>query len=145
MKQKTEYVVGLLFRGEGLEREVALVTKARPEWQRSKLNGVGGKIEPGEMPWQAMRREWKEETGTDVKAWRMFATLKWRTAVVHFFEARVTNEFPPFACPADEPVNWFNIQVLMSATVLPVIPNLKWLIPLALDKDGVVVTADDPS
>jgi 8-oxo-dGTP pyrophosphatase MutT (NUDIX family) len=30
--------------------EVLLIEKQKPAWQRGKLNGVGGKIEPGENP-----------------------------------------------------------------------------------------------
>ncbi|HSI37253.1 MAG TPA: NUDIX domain-containing protein, partial [Tepidisphaeraceae bacterium] len=42
---------------------VLLIRKNRPAWQAGKLNGVGGKIEPGETPRQAARREFEEETG----------------------------------------------------------------------------------
>lgn len=57
---KHRYVLGLLF-SEDASR-VLLVWKNRPAWQNGKLNGIGGKIEPGETPLQAMDREFVEET-----------------------------------------------------------------------------------
>ena len=55
------YVVGYMFSPD--YREVALIRKAKPEWQRGKLNGVGGKIEIGERKGIAMSREFAEEAG----------------------------------------------------------------------------------
>ncbi len=40
-------VAGFLF-DESRER-VVLIKKQKPEWQSGRLNGVGGKIEPGEL------------------------------------------------------------------------------------------------
>src|SRR6187431_2808360 len=61
------YVLGFLLERES--RRVVLITKARPEAQKGKLNGVGGHIEEGEEPIDAMRREWTQETGTVVENW----------------------------------------------------------------------------
>ena len=69
-------MVGFLFRNSGTE--VALVRKLKPEWQRGLLNGIGGKIEPGEDSREAMVREFEEETGARVDAWRSFAWLRGR-------------------------------------------------------------------
>jgi 8-oxo-dGTP pyrophosphatase MutT (NUDIX family) len=55
-----EYVVGFCINGD--RSEVLLIEKQKPAWQRGKLNGVGGKIEPGESPIDAMIREFREET-----------------------------------------------------------------------------------
>jgi 8-oxo-dGTP diphosphatase len=42
------YACGFLF---SLDRtRVLLIRKRRPAWQAGRLNGVGGKIEPGETP-----------------------------------------------------------------------------------------------
>lgn len=67
------YVAGFMFDGE----KVALIRKNRPEWQAGLLNGIGGKIEEGERPLEAMRREFREETGRDVEdnRWVQFAIL----------------------------------------------------------------------
>src|SRR5436309_3669493 len=62
------YVCGFLFSPD--RRRVLLIRKRRPAWQAGRLNGVGGKIEPGEGPGQAMRREFREEAGLDVADWQ---------------------------------------------------------------------------
>ena len=123
------YVVGFMF---DFEKEyVLLIRKTKPEWQRGLLNGIGGKIEPGESALEAMRREFEEETGIYQLQWNQFCVLKdakdeWQ---VHFFEcigplelAKDTTEELPEICKVSElPSN--------------VIPNLKWLIPMAANME----------
>jgi len=41
---KTKYVCGFLF--DMAFKHVALINKVRPDWQKGKLNGIGGKVEP---------------------------------------------------------------------------------------------------
>lgn len=64
-----EYVLGFAFDDLG---RLALIKKARPEWQAGRLNGVGGKVEDGELYHEAMSREFREETGVGVPSelWR---------------------------------------------------------------------------
>lgn len=84
-----KYVVGFLFNRH--EDEVLLIKKRKPEWQRGRLNGIGGSIEVGETPLEAMRREFREETGLDIVHWEKFLTMNvfnganTEKAVVHFF------------------------------------------------------------
>lgn len=71
------YVVG--FAGSISLSTVALIQKTRPKWQEGKWNGIGGKIEPGEAPLAAMRREWNEETLLKLDpfvSWIHFATIR---------------------------------------------------------------------
>jgi 8-oxo-dGTP diphosphatase len=129
----TEYVVGFAFDTDG---RVALIRKNRPEWQAGRLNGIGGHIEPGEHPNDAMWREFREETGTDVSGWQKYVVMDFPGARIHFYRLRgllprdldglrsMTDEEVVLAWPGD--ANWH----LM-------IPNLMWLIPLA------AYTADD--
>ncbi|MCL6417664.1 NUDIX domain-containing protein [Aestuariirhabdus sp. Z084] len=56
-----QYVTGFLFSQDS--RQVVLINKINPEWQRGLFNGVGGKIEAGEESAAAMVREFAEETG----------------------------------------------------------------------------------
>ena len=46
--------------------EVLLVLKDKPEFQKGRLNLVGGKVEANEAPYDAAIRELKEETGLDL-------------------------------------------------------------------------------
>lgn len=59
-----QYVLGFAFNPE--QSRVALIKKNRPEWQAGILNGIGGHIEPGEEPHDAMVREFREEAGVYV-------------------------------------------------------------------------------
>jgi 8-oxo-dGTP diphosphatase len=123
----TNWVAGLLFNAKG---ELALVSKTHPAWQAGKLNGIGGKVDQGESPLQAMRREFKEEAGTNVANWKEFALLKVQDGQVHFFVAHGEYEIKSMT---DEPVGWFNVSDIKK---MPLIKNMEWLIPLALDNNN---------
>lgn len=69
---QTRYVVGFMF--DYAFARVALIRKQKPAWQAGLLNGLGGKIEPGESPSQAMRREFIEEAGLDLQ-WHHYCEL----------------------------------------------------------------------
>lgn len=61
-----KYVVGIIIDGErGL-----LIEKNRPDWQKGKLNGIGGKIEKDETPLDAIIRETIEECGLTIHRWK---------------------------------------------------------------------------
>ncbi len=108
---------------------VGLIMKNRPEWQAGKVNGIGGKIEPGEDSIDAMRREFWEETGVAVDDWHVFATIDGPGYVMYVFRA--------FQVPIREMRSMTDEKVAVySACNLPghVIPNLRWLVPLALDQ-----------
>lgn len=48
--------------------KVVLIQKNRPEWQKGKLNGVGGKKEKTDFNlFSTMIRKFKEETGVDTR------------------------------------------------------------------------------
>jgi 8-oxo-dGTP diphosphatase len=56
--------------------QVLLMKKKRPDWQKDRLNGIGGKIEPGETPEAAMVREGNEEVHLPYgMTWRKFCRL----------------------------------------------------------------------
>lgn len=65
------YVLGFLFTHSG----VVLIQKNTPEWQRGKLNGIGGSIEEGETPYAAMVREFAEETGLQQLEWNKLGIM----------------------------------------------------------------------
>lgn len=124
----TEYVVGFLFNPS--RTHVILIKKKRPKWQRSKLNGVGGKIESGESPHHAIEREFEEETGMLVSwvKWDRVVILSGENWKVHFF--RAIGKLAGARTTTDERISIYNTKLLPEN----VIPNLRWLIPLCLDE-----------
>ena len=131
-----EYVCGFLFSAD--ESHVALILKNRPKWQAGCYNGIGGHVDLPELPADAIRREFKEEAGVDVEDWTLFYTGvygKYKDqqnenpeAKVYFYKA--FNSLIDFVqTMEDEEIGVFAVSMLPS---LPIIPNLKWLIPLAL-------------
>ena len=147
-----EYVAGFLFRKtlipDGRGVDVALIRKNRgPHGMAGKLNGIGGKIEANETPLVAMIREFSEETGATVTDWDSFCTLQGTNYIVHFFRAWDNDDSVVLQDMTDEPVDWYCADYGYDLTVYnTVMPNLKWLIPLALDStiDNVEV-ADNTS
>jgi 8-oxo-dGTP diphosphatase len=125
----TNYVAGFCFNAD--MSKVALIEKQKPEWQKGFFNGIGGKVEPGELPYQAMKREFFEEAGIMVDRWRHLAKIGDDNYTVVFFYG-VIPDFTFFEIKSmeDERV------VVCDTDRLPskIIPNLAWLIPLALDK-----------
>lgn len=79
------YVVGFAFSEDA--QQVVLIRKNRPSWMAGQLNGIGGHIEAGETPLQAMVREFAEETGvlTALGGWREFAIKQDELAIVYVF------------------------------------------------------------
>lgn len=128
MSHLTEYVVGFLF---DTNHDTVLIRKNRPAWQAGKLNGPGGKIEPGETPHEAMAREFLEETGVGFARWLKYATLTniLTQVKVHFFVGRTYPEILYQARKTtDEPVEFWNVE---NSTPDDALPNLHWLIPAA--------------
>lgn len=124
-----EYVVGFLFSED--EQEVALILKSKPDWQKGKYNGIGGKIEPGEHALFAMTCEFKEEAGMVILGWREFCVLYGTDYNVHFFTAK--GDLKKLQSMTEEKVRVYFVNTLP----MFIIPNLKWLIPMALDKDNL--------
>lgn len=127
----TKYVAGFLF--DSRDGSVVLIRKRRPAWQAGKYNGVGGKVEPGETPADAMRREFREETGHDREDWDLFCSLRGDGFVVHFFRAFDVDLARKVVTKTDE-------EILVLPTWYPStqnsIPNLLWLIPMAFAIDA---------
>lgn len=122
----TDYVAGFLFSNSGAW--VALIEKERPEWQRGYLNGVGGKVEEGERPDEAMAREFKEETGVDTNPsdWECFLILRGEWGSVCFFRHFSLKKLLKVSSLTDERVAIYSMQ-----TTSKTLPNLRWILPLA--------------
>lgn len=90
MINPTGYVLGFAF--SHTMRSVVLIEKLKPDWQAGKLNGVGGKIEPGENAYDAMAREFFEETGWAISYgdWHLFEIMRFRNgAYVYCFTTQL--------------------------------------------------------
>ncbi len=136
-----QYVVGFHF--DSRREFVTLIEKKRPAWQEGKLNGPGGKVEPGESPHQAISREFSEEAGATIppEAWRWFASLKTKDgSVVHFLAATRNANVRTMT---DERVSVYNLGIV-SDPGHALIPNLRWLIPMALDDSNGWCALYDP-
>jgi 8-oxo-dGTP diphosphatase len=129
----THYTAGFAFHGGS----VLLIHKKRgPPGVRGRINGIGGHIEEGEIPIQCQRREFREETGLDIPEDRWVHTVTlggpngggW---VVIFFKTTLTDEeVATFTTAEDEKVALYDVREIPE---LPVVPNLRWLIPIQLD------------
>lgn len=123
--------VGLIFSPD--MREIVLIEKKSPDWQAGYLNGVGGKSEPSDLRVRdTMNRECHEETGLLLKAdeWTFFADLlvpATKVRVAFFFVA--TPRYNEVASMTEEVVKIYNTVLLNQ---LRTVPNLQWLIPLAM-------------
>jgi 8-oxo-dGTP diphosphatase len=125
------YVVGFLF--DDLDC-VGLIEKNRPAWQAGKINGIGGKIEPGETALPAMIREFKEETGVYHDAWECFALLESPRSRIWCFKGHTDPEtLHSIRTIEDERVFVHNTSVRLVPE--NAVPNLHWLIPFAMRRD----------
>lgn len=124
------YVLGFAFQGgPGMDTDVTLIWKKRPEWQAGKLNGVGGLLQSNETPVQAMVWEFREETGvvTQVTNWDYVCTMstpEWEVIVYRgFFEHNPVTQTDEYVTIAD-------------TRHLPeqCIANIPWLVGMCLDR-----------
>lgn len=127
-------MLALLFTADG--REVVLVRKTRPAWQAGRVNALGGKVHRHETPVDAARREVCEEAGIDVQGWEEFLT--WDDAEYRLHAVRAFDGAARRARTAED-----QEVFLARVDTLPpnVIDNLRWIIPLALDRDVAVPIA----
>lgn len=130
------YVAGFMF--DHSRTRVALIRKAKPAWQRGKLNGIGGKVEEGENVFDAMAREFAEETGyeTTAQQWEQFMRMGGDNDAgtgafrVDFFAT--VGDLERVRTMEEEPVEVVWLKDIHSVRG-DMIENLPWLIPLALD------------
>lgn len=120
---------------------VLLVLKNKPTWQNGRLNLIGGKIEPGESPEDAAKRELKEESGfcldhemiDSISEPVICGKILGVDSIIHcltFDIYSVSNSLPNVLPRSEETeqVSWNKWEVIKNDPRL--IPNLQIIIPL---------------
>ena len=123
------YVLGFLF--DETKTKVLLLEAQKPEWQKDKWNGVGGSIELGESPLDAMTREFHEEAGVfiPIADWNpcmYIEVLEPEKARVNVFTTFNTEALSMAKTQTEEALGVFRVNNIPPN----VIPNLKWIIPM---------------
>lgn len=131
-----KYVVGFMF--DQRMTSVVLIRKLKPAWQVGMLNGVGGKVNPGEADRVAMVREFREEAGVHFEDWKKFATISdGKEFKVTFYAAADYEAYRDVQSVEAETIVKSNIRgrgdIGFSIDASSVF-NINWLIPLALDE-----------
>ena len=136
------YVLGFFFGSYyGGDDEVLLIRKRRPRWMRGKLNGVGGLVQPGETPLEAMTRALKKETGLVLAdcPHGAFATLRFaatNTVVVCFTSSK--KYIGSATTMTDEKVDRYGYPKCLQSKDLA--PHVRWLLPLAVEYNRGITT-----
>jgi 8-oxo-dGTP diphosphatase len=123
------YALGFLFSAD--RRRVLLIEKQRPDWQKGRWNGLGGKVEEGESAPQAMVRELHEEAGiqTSLADWHEVCTMRMPRFDVVVFAAQLSGSDAPIV-HGDERVTWEEVANLPPRCL----SNALWLVPLSVDR-----------
>lgn len=127
------YVLGFAF--DLTQTLVVLTRKNKPAWQAGLLNGVGGKIEPGESGRQAMVREFQEETGAETNEtdWDHFCTLNGEEFRVYCYKMESPDVCATVDTRESEQVEVRSVSGLLREEG---VSNLRWLLEAARDENG---------
>lgn len=138
MKDIKKYVLGFAFSKD--RKELVLIEKQRPLWQKGKFNGIGGKIEEGEDPIDSMVREFQEETGvkTDPDKWQNFGIMSFDPDIMggraDIYMFRMFDDII-YDCSTTESEEILIVNSDTCLNVFKCMPNLPILIPLALSDE----------
>lgn len=132
-----DYVLGFVF--DERRSAVLLIEKQRPNWQKGQLNGIGGKIELGELPLQAMIREMHEEAGLEIHDWRHYATLMFQGGEsVSVFSSMCSSiddlQRAAASNLTDEKLRLVHVDDVVNGRLHAALGNLQWLVPMAFDR-----------
>lgn len=131
------YVVGFAFSFN--KKELVLIHKERPDFQKNKLNGVGGKRKEDpakqrefiETSKEAMVREFEEETGVKINDFELYATcIDLQKGITLDCYRFFTDRIYQTKTMTDERIGIYSVADL---DTLPLLENLKVLIPMAID------------
>lgn len=132
-----EYVVVLPFNEDG--KDVVVIRKLRPKWQEGRFNCPGGSLEKTDAnSGYGAKRELKEETGIDPTCSMKFVcTVNWMdsnyviSAKCHVFSL-FSDEVYKAETKEDEQVSIMKVSELLALADEQIIPDLRWLIPMAI-------------
>lgn len=128
------YVLGFCFSQDF--SKVVLIKKVRPAWQNGRLNGVGGHIEEGETPLDAMIREFREEADHKYALnWLTFGVLRGKDWEVYLFHSRYAYS-PIYNVSEEGEVSLHYVSYVLTRPTSqgsPPMPNLRYLIPMAIN------------
>lgn len=148
---RPSYVIGFIT--DEANQNIILMLKQKPEHLKGKWNGVGGKIEGGEKPHQAMAREILEEIGLSVLVlpeqefvFMRYTNKEWESSL-HFFHIPLDRQTLLGARSMEkEEIAIFLIDsVLEDKRRHPLVSNLYWMLPYMRDKSriGVAQVCED--
>ena len=131
------YVIGFAFTPNRLQVALILREWATEEssWQLGKMNGLGGKIKPGEILSDAMEREFGEESGVTIPAerWQYRGVYlkadEWKVFVFTVFDDLV------YGVRTNSEEGKVQLVGVPNLSYLPVVANVRWLVPMLLNKD----------
>ena len=129
-----KYTIGAFFSSD--LREVVMILKNRPEWQKGLWNLPGGHVEPSETSTACMAREFGEECGvwTRPKHWtRVGSIINKANYKVDILTMNGCDSIENIIrTTTDEKVAWCDCNDLPDF----IISNLKWIIPFCRDSYG---------
>ncbi len=138
-----EYVNGFMICER--TRSVLFIQKNRPDFQKGKWNGIGGKVEPGEQLIDAMVREFREESGIET-------TGEWWTSCIHLVQPRYrvhfyrcfVDAFPAYRTTTDEVVRVWDIDAVYDPVRghegevvgyrCPTLENMRWIFAMLANR-----------
>ena len=142
----TKYCLGFVFVAHA--SHVLLIQKNKPgHWQHGRLNGLGGRIEPGETALDAMLRETNEEAGIQLfdpfhpfrqnsEGYKLRAEMVFPGAHVSVFSMHVDLEHDQLPLLIGSPEGHVSFFHCRNAIIERLgVPNLCWLLPLMADRE----------
>ena len=122
------YVLAFIFSAD--LSKVLLIRKSRPDWQKGRYNGLGGKIEVGENIMDAGRREITEESGLKVRDLIQVGNMNLEGEWLVEILAGIADAKAELSSGDEGKVQWVPVADLPKE----VLPNLHWLVPLCINK-----------
>ncbi|RPJ50529.1 MAG: NUDIX domain-containing protein [Methanobacteriota archaeon] len=153
-----KYVVGFAFSED--KKQVIMIQKEHPDWQKGKLNGVGGKADQQveetertrahiETPYEAMVREFEEETGVKFEHWECYAICEDRRKDITMYCYRIfTDRIIECKTMSDEVIKVCSPPAVITLGPPHTLSNIPFLLAMAMDRNihdaQITVNLDQP-